>query len=169
MEIQNSGLFIPVEIWLRIFRYTDTQSFNKILDCIKEIDKKTYDILFRIICWDLVKHNKKIKAIVELINDFSYFRLKNNYLQFRNLWVNNDGRDNKKKGILSFITSDRFAYSFKKLILDNKLIKNKKDEKMFINLTHSYSDGYHEETYQKKIKFHNNHIDLECVVNEILG
>lgn len=168
MEIQKSGQFIPVEIWLRIFRYTDTQSFNKILDCIKEIDKKTYDILFRIICWDLVKHNKKIKAIVELINDFSYFRLKNNYLQFRNLWVNKDGKDNKKD-ILSFITSDRFAYSFKKLILDNKLIKNEKDEKMFINLTYSYSDGYHEETYQKKIKFHNNHIDLECVVNEILG
>ena len=60
-------------------------------------------------------------------------------------------------------------HSFKKLILDNKLIKNEKDEKMFINLTYSYSDGYHEETYQKKIKFHNNHIDLECVVNEILS
>ena len=165
MYIQKSGHIVPLEIWLHIFRYTNTDSFNKLLQCIKDIDEVTYNKLIGLICWDTVKNNKRILAMTKLIGNFDFYRLKNNYLKFKNEWIN---MKVTKDEFMSLNSWYKYSHNFKRYIINNSVIRNDRDKKMFIHLTSEYSDKYFEETKEDKLQFYNNMIKIEDVVKNIL-
>lgn len=165
MHIIKSGLVIPLEIWMIIFKYTDNESFNKLLQCIKDLDQVTYKKVMLLICWDAVKKNKRIVAMIRLIRNFDFYRLMNNYLNFKNEWIN------IKVGLDEFVSlnsSDKFSYKFKRYIIDNNVITNDRDRKMFNHLTSEYSDKYLEEPSEEELQFYGNTINIETVVKNNL-
>lgn len=163
MHIRKTGLVIPLEIWLIIFKYTNTESFNKIIQCIKDIDEITYNNLLSLISWNLVKKNVKLVSIVNLLHNFKHYRLKENYLHFKSLWLN---KNNKNE--LLYLSSHNSAFNFKNFILKNNVIENQRDKQLFVNLTSCYSDKYYEESYKETLDFYNNNVNIGIIVKYTL-
>ena len=74
---------IPLEIWLRIFQFTDNDTFHSLTKFITDYDAVLGDTLMQLVCRDVVKFNNKIVMMIKLINNYDYFVQRKNYMQFR--------------------------------------------------------------------------------------
>ena len=158
-------MIIPIELWLLIFRYTDTETLNNILIFLKSVDSVFHNRLLSIICYDTVKYNKKILQMIKLVKTPYNFRYKRNYLNFRNVWVNKS--DNKFPFCFSGYID---VYNVKKYILNNNLFKYEDDKKLFQNLTSDYCHRFYEEEEcnNNTLKYYNNKLPIETVIQNIL-
>jgi hypothetical protein len=167
--MENSLVLLPLEMWLLIFQYTDNVSFNNILDFINKYDKYTHKTLMSLVCKDIVKNNKKIIAMIKLFQEPKHYRTKNNYLHFKNLWVNEVYNYKSVSKNHIYRPMHKNAYIFKKYILNNNLITSGKDKKLFINLTSDRSDDFYEVTGNSIMRFYNNSVELDTVVRTVLN
>ena len=168
--MNSTLIMLPMELWLLIFRYTNTETFNIVMKFIKDYSEDFYRKLLLLVCKDIVKKNVKIRAMVNLFNDPAFYKCRNNYMYFKNLWfssseiLHKDIRSIKKQHV-----EHSEAMQFKGYILNNNLITNEKNKRMFINLTFDRSDAWHKFTNNYIMNFYNNRIELDVVISNLLG
>lgn len=159
---------IPVEIWLRIFKFTDNSTFQSLTKFILDYDADFGDELMQLVCRDTVKYNIKIVMMIKLINNYDYFVQRKNYMQFRFNFIADEHRNNIQ--LIKFISDDtKNAVLYREYILKNceKIFKNdKKRLKMFINQTRSNRAEYDRIDLEglDYMKFYENKINIDDIV-----
>lgn len=135
---------IPLEIWLRIFQFTDNDTFHSLTKFITDYDAVLGDTLMQLVCRDVVKFNNKIVMMIKLINNYDYFVQRKNYMQFRFNFIADEHLN--KVHLIKFIYDDtKSTVLYRECILKNseKIFKNdKKRLQTFINLTRSNRAEY---------------------------
>lgn len=74
---------LPCELWLIVFKFTDNNTFWKIINAIKIFDVNKVESLMQLICRDLVKVNHKIVLMINFLRNYEYYNLRENYLNYR--------------------------------------------------------------------------------------
>jgi hypothetical protein len=159
---------IPTEIWLRIFKFTDNNTFQSLTKFILDYDADFGDELMQLVCRDTVKYNIKIVMMIKLINNYDYFVQRKNYMQFRFNFIADEHRNNIQ--LIKFIYDDtKNTVLYREYILKNceKIFKNdKKRLKMFINQTRSNRAEYDRIDLEglDYMKFYENKINIDDIV-----
>lgn len=124
-------MILPVEIWLKIFKYTDNNTFRKILACLFSADKEFAKKLYSMICLDIIKHNKQILLMNSLMNQPSQYRKMDTYMNFKYHFANSGVGRCEKAPI-------PYPHEHYKNFIDkypHLCFKNEKDIELFKHLT----------------------------------
>ena len=159
---------IPLEIWLRIFKFTDNNTFQLLTKFITNWDPELGNTLMKLVCRDTVKYNNKIVMMINLINNYDYFVQRENYMQFRFNFIADEHLNNIN--LIKFIYADtKNTVLYREYILKNceKIFKNdKKKLQMFINQTRSNRAEYDRIDLEglDYMKFYENKINIDDIV-----
>ena len=159
---------IPVEIWLRIFKFTENDTFHSLNKFITDYDSNMGNTLMQLVCRDTVKYNNKIVMMIKLINNYDYFVQRQNYMQFRFQFIVDEHRNNVH--LIKYISEDtKNTVLYREYILKNweKIFKNdKKRMQMFTNQTRSNREEYDRIDLEglDYMKFYKNRINIDDIV-----
>lgn len=135
---------LPLELWLHIFRFTDTSTFNAILDYLYQEDIIFAKVLHGIVCRDIVKKNRKLILINRLIHNPSFYRKNTTYLKFRLDYTKEDNilKFPYNKMLQTMNEQNKQADSYKHFMISNKdlCFENEKDYNLFIHQTKTRRD-----------------------------
>ena len=169
------SIWIPQELWYMIFQYMDTPSFYNTIKALRGIYPDLVEALMTTICYKVIKKHPKVRMMNFLYSDLNYFRKRENYLTYRNFYLNNFFLDKNKHREISIGELSRLELTERNYrdFLSNKLDtkgenRDKKDKKMFLNLTKRpnsnwYSD--YELARHTNFNYHSISIKLEDVFN----
>lgn len=163
---------IPLEIWLRIFKFTDNDTFHSLIKFITDYDADLGDTLMQLVCRDVVKYNNKIVMMIKLINNYDYFVQRKNYMHFRFHFIADEHRCNVH--LIKFIYDDtKNTILYRDYILKKwgKIFKNdKKRLQMFVNQTRSNRGDYDRIDLEEQdyMKFYENKINIDDIVKYTL-
>lgn len=161
-------LDLPIEVWMRIFIFTDNETFHSFTKFIITYDANFGNMLMKLICRDVVKYNNKIVMMINLINNYDYFIQRKNYMQFRFQFIADEHRNNVH--MIKYIPDDtKNTVLYRECILKNweKIFKNdKKRRQMFTNQTRSNRAEYDRIDLEglDYMKFYENKINIDDIV-----
>lgn len=134
-------IFIPEEIWLIIINYMDTSSFYNTIEALRGIYPELADKLMLYICNYVIREYPKIHLINHLYSNTNFFRIKKNYLQFRDIYTNRYFYFFTKYGIkVGSLKTEYTSEYYRRHVLS--LIEKEKDKNTFKNLTTTTSGVY---------------------------
>jgi hypothetical protein len=166
------SIWIPEELWYMIFQYMDTPSFYNTIEALRGIYPDLVEALMTTICYKVIKKHPKVRMMNFLYSDLNYFRKRENYLIYRNFYLNNFFLDKNKQREISIGELNRLELTernYRDFLSSNLETKGEiKDKKMFKNLTkrhnsHSYSD--YELARHNNFNYNSISIKLEDVFN----
>lgn len=176
MLIIEMSIWIPEELWYMIFQYMDTPSFYNTIEALRGIYPDLVETLMTTICYKAIKKHPKVRMMNYLYSDLNYFRKRENYLIYRNFYLNNFFLDKNEQREISIGALNRLELTernYRDFLSSNLETKGEnndenRDEKMFKNLTkrpNSYSYSDYELARHINFDYHNISIKLEDVFN----
>ena len=170
------SIWIPEELWYMIFQYMDTPSFYNTIEALRGIYPDLVEALMTTICYKAIKKHPKVRMMNYLYSDLNYFRKRENYLIYRNFYLNNFFLDKNNRqmipiGVLNKLELTENNYrDFLISKLDTKGENNgeNRDKKMFMNLTKKLSSSWYSDyeiARHTNFNYHNVSIKIEDVFN----
>lgn len=129
----------PLEIWMIIFTFIDTDTFNAIITYLYCEDRDFTESLYKMVCMASISHNKQCMMMSFLVKKIDTYRTVDKYIHYKMEFIcdsNNNKNDKRKSHPVLF----REKNSFKSYIVKHKDDFFKNDEKdrnfrLFMNLT----------------------------------
>ena len=130
---------IPTEIWMIIFTFMDTDTFNAFITYLYCENRCFTESLYRMVCLASISHNKECMMMSFLVKNPDRYRNIDNYIQYKIKFISDSNQskiDKRKSHPVLF----REKNSFKSFIVKHKHEFFKNDEndrnfRLFMNLT----------------------------------
>jgi hypothetical protein len=159
--------YLPIELWLHVFKFTDNDTFNIIMRVLYNIDFGFAEGLLALVCKDIVKFNHKIILMNKLIKEPSLFMNKHAYMEFKSKYFRETYYPiTSSVGFKYRFPNIRDAYIYKKHLHDNlHTWLDKNYHKIFNNLTHFRSglEGSNTDD-EETLSFYNNKIPIDDII-----
>lgn len=153
-------MYLPSELWLLIFQYTDTETFTNIVNYLYLKNKRFAFSLYGMVCKDAIKYNKKIILMNKIIFNPGQFRKMEPYMEFKYMFNNEDCLKARRRSNFSDIKKDFISY--KKFITENYHLcfDSQRDEKLFTNLTKGIYDNDDTVKHNDYLTYYGNRIPM---------
>jgi hypothetical protein len=162
------GMFyLPIELWLHVFKFTDNETFNIIMKVLYRSDFDFAERLLGVVCRDIVKFNHKILLMNNLLKEPQIFMNKQSYMGFKSKYFRESYYSSKSRLCLKYRFPDlKEAYIYKKHIHSNLHTWLDKDfHKIFNNLTYCRGGIEHSNITDKEtLSFYNNKIPIGEII-----
>lgn len=162
------SIWIPEELWYMIFKYMDTPSFYNTIEALYDIYPSLAEILMTTICYRTIRKHPKVRMMNYLYGNLDYFRKRNNYLIYRNLYTNHFFLEKERTFSIGELNKLELTENNYKQFIINRLERkgDSSNKKMFINLTKMpRANWYSDFELARHINFdyHNISIKLEDI------
>jgi hypothetical protein len=162
---------VPIEIWLTVFKFTDNDTFQTIINVLYSIDYHFGERLLALICRDIVKFNHKILLMNKFLQAPKLFTSKKSYMKFKSEYC----RDIYKPIEATLWCKYNFsilkdAYFYKKHIENNlDSLLNNEYHQIFGHLTSFHSGLEHLKNNETILPFYENKIPIRDIIRLTLA